>query len=122
VIRSGLDKSRLKLATKTIMEELRKMVAEGVSEDELHKAKENIRGKLLLSMEDSSNRAGWFGTQELLNNEVKTTRKYIEEIQSVTPEQVQEVAREMLDEKKMCISVVGPFENEQAFLDAIDLS
>ncbi len=122
IIRAGLDKSRLKLATKTIMQELRKIVSEGVEEDELSKAKENIRGKLLLSMEDSSNRAGWFGTQELLNNEVKTTRKYIEEIQSVTPEQVQEVAREMLDEKKMCLSVVGPFENEQAFLDAIDLS
>jgi predicted Zn-dependent peptidase len=122
IIRAGLDKSRLKLATKTIMQELRKMVKEGVSEDELHKAKENIRGKLLLKMEDSSSRAGWFGTQELLNDSVKTTQAYIEEIQTVTREQVQEVAKEMLDEKKMCLSVVGPFENKETFLDAIDLT
>lgn len=121
IIRAGLDKSRLELASKTIMEEVRKMAKEGVTQEELHDAKNHIQGKLLLKMEDSSSRAGWFATQELLNDEVKTTEQYMKEIQAVTQEDVQEVAREMLDEKRMSLATVGPFENKQAFLDAIDL-
>jgi predicted Zn-dependent peptidase len=117
-IQSGLDRTRLPVAMKTIREEIRRIKKDGVSARELREARENIRGRLLLKLEDSSEQAEWYGKQELFLGSVKTFGERMKEFAKVTPKAVQKVANEILNEKRMGIGVVGPFKDGKAFLKA----
>ncbi|HBK34725.1 MAG: Processing peptidase [Candidatus Uhrbacteria bacterium GW2011_GWE2_40_58] len=120
IIRAGLDKERLPLAMKTIREELNMIKEEGITDQELQEAKENIRGKLLLKMEDSSAQAAWYATEELFKETKQTPEEYIKEIQAVTAQEVKEVAQEILNESKLTIAGIGPFDSNNSFLKSLD--
>jgi len=117
-IQSGLDRSRLPLAMKTIREEIRKIKKQGVTAKELREARENIRGRLLLRLEDSSEQAEWWAKQELFLGRVKSFEMRMKEFAKVTPKEVQKVANEILDDKRMGIGAVGPFKDGKAFMKA----
>ena len=53
-IQAGLDKSRLNQAIKVILQEIKNLKTKTVAPNELKKAKDYIRGKTILSLEDSS--------------------------------------------------------------------
>ena len=118
-VHAGLDKSRVKLAYKTILQELRKMKKEGVTAKELKEAVDNARGSLLLQMENSSAQAEWYGNDELFLDEAKSPEAYIKKLERVTLADVKEIAQEVLNEKKMKLAVIGPYKNEADFLKAV---
>jgi len=118
-IQAGLDKSRVPLAHKTIMQELRKMKKTGVTAKEVKEAVDHMRGGLLLSMENSSNQAEWYGDEELFLEKVRTPDQLMALLDAVTPADVQAIAKEVLDEKSMRMAVIGPYKNEQAFLKSL---
>lgn len=120
-IRAGLDASRLKLATAVIMREVRKIVKHGVTAAELAQAKDNIRGGLMLRLEDSSERAEYYGRQELFFGEAKTPEERMKLFDAVTLDDVKRVAAVVLDEKKMSIAAIGPYKNEREFLKSFPL-
>ena len=62
-MRAGVDTDRAKIekTVKTILSEIKKMRAKGVSEKELQKAKDNLRGKMALSLESSDEVASYLG-------------------------------------------------------------
>ena len=112
---AGLDASRLPLAAKTILSEMKLMARRGVTARELREAKDHVRGRMLLRLEDSSDHAEWAGRQELFLGEVKTLDERMKEIEKVTRRQLLAVAKEVLDEKKMVVSVIGPYKDAEAF-------
>ncbi len=120
-IRSGLDKSRLKEAVKTILAEVEKVKKSGVTTRELKEAKDNFRGRILLKLEESSNRADWYARQELILDRAKTPEERMAEIDAVTASEVKKVAKEILDLKRMSVAAIGPFKNGKAFLKAAGL-
>lgn len=111
VIRAGLNKENFNLAIKTIFNEIRKMKTSGVTAKELHRAKENIKGHVILSMEDSSFIAGWLGKQELLMNKTETLEQQIKKMERVTPAQIKKVANKIFNNKKVSIAVIGPLKD-----------
>jgi len=117
-IQSGLERARVPLAIKTIRDEIRKIKKTGVTARELREARDNIRGRLLLRLEDSSERAEWYGKQELFLGRVKSFEERMKAFAKVTPKEVQRVANEILDEKRMALGAVGPFKDGKAFLKA----
>ncbi len=119
-IQAGLDKSRVPLAYKTIMQELRKIKREGVTAKEVKEAIDHIRGGLLLSMENSSNQAEWYGDEELFLDQVRTPEQFMKRLEKVTAADVKAMANEILNEKKMKMAVIGPYKNEEAFLKSIN--
>jgi predicted Zn-dependent peptidase len=114
-VQSGLEAARLPLAIKTIKQEITLMAKKGVTAKELKEAKENIRGRLMLSMEDSSDRADWFASQELFQDSVKTPAEHLTAMAKVTPAQVKAVAKDILNLKRMTLAAIGPFANESEF-------
>ncbi len=114
-IKSGLESARMPLATKTIFQQVELMKKKGVTPREVREAKENIRGRLLLSMEDSSDRADWYAHQELFQKEVKTPAQFLETIAKVTPKQIQAAANDILNRSEMTVAGIGPFKNESDF-------
>ena len=95
--------------------ELGRLGAEGPTVEELTKARELSKGRLLLRMEDSRAVSGWIGAQELLLSSVRTVEDAIDEMESVTIEDLQRVAREIIDPASAYLAVVGPFRSPKRF-------
>lgn len=118
-IQAGLDTSRLAEAYTAILEEVEKMKTTLVSDEELQEAKDHVRGKLLLKLENSSERAGWWGMQELHLDKVTTPEDYTKQIDAVTKEQILAVAKELFVEHRLSVAAIGPYKTTEAFKEVI---
>ena len=107
VVYCGVEPSKTNEAVKTIVEEFRDM-HETPSEQELNKAREYTKGRLLLRMEDTRAVASWLGAQELLQDIVRTPDEVVGFLDSVQPSDISRVASEFLNDDKMRLAVVGP--------------
>ncbi|HBU27706.1 TPA: hypothetical protein DEB00_01145 [Candidatus Uhrbacteria bacterium] len=107
-ILSGLDKTRLSEAMDRIFEEIKDLTDNGPTDEEMDRTKAYLRGRILLSIEDSSERAEWYARQALFNEAVPSPEERIEALQKVTKEQVQQLAKEIFDRSKMTMSYIGP--------------
>ena len=114
-IRAGLDKSRIELAIKTILDEIKKIAKDGVTTAELKRAKENIRGRIILSLEDSEALAAWYAEEELDKHEIKTPAEKLKEIAAVTLAEVKAVAADVIKNNKMALAVIGPYKDAEPF-------
>jgi predicted Zn-dependent peptidase len=83
-----------------------------VPAEELNKAREMAKGRLLLRTEDSRSVAAFLGTQELLQGGIRAVDEVVDRINAVTAEDVQRVARQVLVHDRMCLAVVGPLKDE----------
>lgn len=116
MIQSGLDKSRLDLAMKTIFNELRTVKKNGITAAELKLAKNYVRGKLLLQLEDSSDRAEYYARQEIFLGETRTLPEYLKKIETVTLKDVQKVANELFNPGRLCYAGIGPYKTPEMLL------
>lgn len=107
VITAGVEHEKLSVAIKAILEQL-VLLCDPVPESELTTAKELSKGRMLLRMEDSRSVAGWGGGQEVLTNKILSVDEVVSIIDSITVEQIAEVAREILVEDELRLAVVGP--------------
>jgi len=114
-VRAGLDKSRIELAMKTILDELKKMAKDGVTAAELRRAKENIRGRIILSLEDSEALAAWYAKEELDKHEIKTPADKLKEIAAVTMAEVKAVAADVIKNNKVALAIIGPYKDVKPF-------
>ncbi len=117
--RAGVDQSRLHEAISAIRVEYEKCAADGITEDELRRAKDFLKGKITLSMEDSEERAHFFGKQQLLYPQVRDLPEYFKEIESVTTGQVNKLAGRTLTTDKLRLVVIGKEKDESALLKLI---
>jgi len=89
--------------------EEQKKVAQNISEDELKRAKELMKGHFLLSLEDSFDMAYFMGKRILFEKAIRTPQEILQKIDAVTKAEVREMAKEILREEKMHIALIGPF-------------
>lgn len=116
IIRAGLDIGRLSLAVEILKNEINKIRSQGITDKEIDLAREFIRGKLELELEDSASQAEFYSRQMLLMKEVKTPQERLKEITDVTKDDVLKVAKKALDFKKSGLAVIGPFKNKNEVL------
>jgi predicted Zn-dependent peptidase len=64
-------------------------------------------------MEDSRNVNGWLGGQEILTDKIMTVDEVVRAIDSVTPAQIKDIARELLVGDRLRVAVVGPITPEE---------
>jgi len=107
VIQAGVRQGSLNESIKVIMEQLKKIKNEPVPGRELKKAKEYIKGTLTLSLEDSESLLGWYLEQIAFRKRVLEPDQAFEEIDTVTAEDVARVARDIFQEKKLSLAVIG---------------
>ena len=92
---------------------------EGVPAEEVRQAKEHIKGRTLLRMEDSYANASWFGVQEVLKDEALSVDEIVQQIEAVTPEEIQSLAQQLFLDPLLNLAVVGPLHNEDALQAAL---
>ncbi len=118
---AGVDPKKALESTQALVEELAKLRADGVSEEELHKAKELSKGRLLLRMEDTRSVSGWLGGQEILNGSIKTPDEVVALVEAVTLADMKRVAQRVLDENQLTLAIVGPFRSDKKFIPLLKL-
>lgn len=107
VVYAGVDPARLEECLEALLRELALLKA-GVTEEELVRSKELVKGRLELRLEDTQNAALWYGGQQLLNSEILTLDEVCRRIDSVTLDDLAEVAGEFLRSEYLSLAVVGP--------------
>jgi predicted Zn-dependent peptidase len=110
-IYAGTDKRRAEEAVEVILKELFKFKEIGVSEQELHDAKEHYLGKLALDLEDTAYLAEWLGKVLLLKDEIASFDKVLEKINNIKPEDIMRAANTFFLPEKLNLAVIGPLED-----------
>ena len=114
---AGVDPKRVGEAIKVMVEEYNKVQSSKfkVQSSELKKAKEFLKGHMVLELEDSRAVAGFYGSQELLEKKIDTPEEVVEKIKKVTIEEVQDVAKRYFVNKGLNLAAIGNFDDGQRF-------
>ncbi|MEK7218450.1 MAG: pitrilysin family protein [Patescibacteria group bacterium] len=116
--RAGVDQSRLHEAIEAIKNEYLRAAGKGVTEEELIRAKAYLKGKITLSLEDSEERAHFYGKQQLLYPKTRDIPEYFGEIDAVTLPRVNTLAERLLRPQEFRLSVIGK-ENDAGKLEKL---
>ncbi len=116
---TGVDPKNAVEALKVVLAELDFLRNKGPTGEELTKARELSKGRLMLRMEDTRNVSGWIGGQELLLGSVRSIDEAVAEMDAVTLEDLQRVARAIVDPAKLYLAVVGPYRSDKRFAAAL---
>ena len=115
LVAAGLDKKRINQAITLILQELKKIRTNGVAVKELADAKNFLKGKLVLELEDSESVADWYGKQQLLLNKIYTPEERLKKIFAVSQMQIKKVARQLFQQKQLNLALIGPFKKKGKF-------
>ncbi len=99
-------------------DEVAKVVADGLSDAELARGKGQVRGGIVLGLEDPSSRMTRLGKSELVYPRLEPVDEVLAAIDAVTHEDVRAIAGEILTRPK-ALAVVGPFDDPDAFAGAL---
>ncbi|HSX47939.1 MAG TPA: insulinase family protein, partial [Candidatus Nanoarchaeia archaeon] len=67
-----------------------------------------LRGGIQMDMENNVKMSDQYGSELLLLNKILPTEEWLAMIDAVTPEDVQRVAGELLDPKRLRLAIIGP--------------
>jgi len=110
---AGVDNKKLDKVIETILKEYKKLTKIKVSNDELKKAKECIKGRMILKMEASDEQASFYGMQELLKNDITSMEDIFKKIDNVSSEDIISVAKDIFKNEKLNMALIGPFKNKE---------
>ena len=108
---AGTAPSRATDVVAVVTEELDKMTASGVSEEELQAAKSHIRGATALGLEDSGARMSRLGRSQLTHGRVLSLAELDAEVAAVTTDDIARVAAQVLGGPRTLV-VLGPFDDD----------
>ncbi len=94
----------------SVVQEFRDLKEHRVKDEELRRAKDHLKGSLLLSLESSSSRMGNLARQELYFGDYTPPQQTILEIDRVSADQVQALAHSVFDTRQVALSVLGNLE------------
>jgi predicted Zn-dependent peptidase len=98
--------------------EIADIAAGNVRPEELARAKDNLKGRIMLSMESTSNRMSRLGKSLITDTELLSIERIMAEIDAVEPEALAELADVLLSTEKLSAAGIGP--SEERFLAAIE--
>ncbi len=112
---AGVDLKRAEEAVEVIGQEFRKLASEPIPADELEKARALAKGRFVLQTE-SPNGLILFGLRrEVLEGRATEPADVLAALDAVTIEDVQRVARDVLDGSGLRLALIGPFDDAAAF-------
>src|SRR5713101_31227 len=97
--------------------ELADIAAGNFRPNEVTRAKENLKGRIILSMESTGNRMSRLGKSLITDTELLSLDRIIAEIEAVEPDDLAELARVLLPTERLSVSGIGP--DEERFLEAV---
>ena len=111
--KAGVDINRIPDAIQSITREYQKAFQDGFTKEEVHKAKEYLKGKMVLNYEDTESVAHMHARQELLLDGLKSIDEIIVEFDKVTTEEVNQLAKDLLQLKNLYTYIIGPCNEDE---------
>jgi len=119
VTQAGVDVNKVEKAVSAIAKEYRKMAKVKVNSIELKKAKENIKGRLALSLESGDSQAFYYGIQETIKNSSLSPEKFFERIDKVSSNDILRVSRDIFKPEKMNLALLGLKQDEKKLMNLL---
>ena len=111
---AGCHPSKLGQVLDLCREELARAAADGLTEPEVERGKAQVRGNVVLGLEDTGSRMGRLGKSELVTGELRSVDEILDRVAAVTPDDVAEVAREVVSTPQ-ALALIGPFDPQRSF-------
>lgn len=109
----GLSRANVARAMDLVFEEIRDIQKNGVSELELQRAKDQLRGNLLLGLEHVNSRMNRLGKSQIYLGKVVSAEEVIQKIKAIDNEQVKKVSNQFLAPEKFCLASIGSWEDAE---------
>jgi predicted Zn-dependent peptidase len=107
---AATDAPNFSKVLKSILKETRELKKMGVTADELNRAKDHLKGSLMLSLESTSSRMNRLAKHELHLGSFLTMDAMLRAIDEVRHEEVQALVTELLDEERLALTTLGPLD------------
>src|SRR5262249_38081130 len=111
VIYGSVEPDNLYECVAAMMEQLRDALTNGITDDELQQVKEQVKGGILLSLEDTWSVASRNGSHQLRYGRVIPVEQVVAEVEAVARADVLRVAGRVLREDALHLAVIGPFDD-----------
>jgi predicted Zn-dependent peptidase len=112
-ISCGVDSKRVPEVLSAISLELLCLTKELVPTEELQRIQEYIIGNTQMALESTDERAYYYGKLHLLGLEVRTPKDIAKKIKSVTAQDIRRVARNIIKNDRLNITMIGPHTNKE---------
>ncbi len=117
----GIEHKNLEKTIEVILEEYRRIATEKVDTEELLKAKEYIKGKLAMGFEGSDDVVEYVITEETLHGKITTLEERRKAIDRVTVADVLRVAKDIFQNQKLNLAIIGPHIHKEALEKIVKL-
>ncbi|MDP7471372.1 MAG: pitrilysin family protein [Vicinamibacterales bacterium] len=105
---AGCASDSVEQVLELVVAEMRNLAGTAVPTEELQRAKDHLKGSLMLSLENTASRMSHLARQELYFGEQSDLDEILESIDRVTVEDVQRVGRDLLADGPRAVTVLGP--------------
>jgi predicted Zn-dependent peptidase len=103
----GTRPDNVQTAMTIVGEELERLLADGITVDELRRSKENVKGRVVLALESTTSRMNRLGSSVLADMPLLTVDDVVERIDAVTLEDVAALARELYAPERLSAAGIG---------------
>ncbi len=107
---AGAAPKRIHEVLAIIRDELDRVIADGITDEELERSKGHLKGSLVLGLEDTAGRMTRLGKSEITSAEILTVDDIVRRVDEVTDEDVRAVAKEILGAGPRALALIGPFD------------
>jgi len=114
----GTREENLRECLTIVAEQIASIAAHGPRPDELARAKENLKGRIMLAMELTSNRMSRLGKSLITDSELLSLDRLLAEIEAVDAEAVAHLADVLLSPDRLSVAAIGP--SEEHLLTAVE--
>lgn len=104
----GVEHKNLEKTLQVILDEYKKMTQTKVSEKELDKAKEYIKGKMAMGLEGSDDIVEYLVSQEITRNEIVLPEEKARRIDAVSAQDILRLSKKIFVSAQLNLTVIGP--------------
>ena len=121
VTQAGIPHKNIGEVIKLILKEYNNVKTRKVSDQELKKAKDYLKGISTLRLESSDAQTSFYSLQELLSRKILTPREKFAKLDKVTLNDVQKVAQNIFRPEKLNLALIGPHKDKSKFQKLLKL-
>ncbi len=110
---AGTNPENTSSVLELIKEEIDQILEQGITHEELERAKGHIKGNLVLGLEDSGSRMTHLGKAETCQGELLNLDQLLKRIDAVSVEDVHKLARDLFGHRKLVVTAIGPFGGQE---------
>ncbi len=110
---AGTSHGNIEQVLELILKEFRSVKKEGVKKEELERAKEHLKGSLVLGLESSSSRMSWLARSEFYYRKVMTVDEVFGKIDRVSQDDIVRLANTYLRSEDLNLAAIGDFSEKE---------